>query len=97
MESNVFTMYTYSSPSDKRMIRLVLEVLAIYLPVFMMNYVSGQKIINTLAGINVSFVFIIIIEFVIIITIVIKNKVTKLFLAIKNIILKFGFIKKEKM
>ena len=97
LESNVFTMYTYSSPTDKRMIRLVLEVLAIYLPVFMMSYVSNQKIINTLAGISVSFVFIIIIEFIIIITMVIKNKVTKLFLAIKNIILKFGSVKKEKM
>lgn len=97
LESNVFTMYTYSSPTDKRMIRLVLEVLAIYLPVFMMSYVSNQKIINTLAGISVSFVFIIIIEFIIIITMVIKNKVTKLFLAIKNIILKFVSVKKEKM
>lgn len=96
MESNVFTMYTYSSPSDKRMIRLVLEVSAIYLPVFIMSYVSDQKIINSLAGISVSFIFVIIIEFGIIVTIFIKSKVTKLFLFLKNIILKFGSVKKEK-
>ncbi len=58
MESNVFTMYTYSSESDRRMLRLVMEIMGIYLPVFAMTYIKNEDGIYALAGTSAFFIII---------------------------------------
>ena len=96
LESNVFTMYTYSSPSDKRMIRLVFEFVFSYLPVFVMSYLSNGKLINSFVEISVLFICIFILEMTIVVIMVIKNWAIKVFIALKNVMFKFGSIIKKK-
>jgi len=52
LEPNIFTMYTYSNPSDKRMVRIMLEIMGIYIPAFISTYTSNESYIYGLCKCN---------------------------------------------
>lgn len=97
MASNIFTMYTYSNPTDKRIVRLMLEVLGIYLPTIGLPYIKSEKGIQVLALISLLFIVIFIGECGwVAIRFIIKEAI-KILLMIKKGISKLWSIIKRKM
>lgn len=62
LEPNIFAMYTYSSPADKKMIRMLLEAMGIYMPALILPYMGNEKYINAVVSVSVICILVLVVE-----------------------------------
>ncbi len=93
LESNVFTTYTYSSPSDKKIMRVYIEIMGTYLPFVIMGYVSNEKVKYILTGIGAFFAIALLTELLIVVIKLIIKGIAKLMSVLKKIITKRVLLK----
>lgn len=74
LEPNVFTMYTYSNPSDKRIFRMALETIVLYTAIIITNYV-GKEIEKFCVIVSLLVFLLILIELVLLIISKIRSKI----------------------
>ena len=82
LEPNFLSVYTYSQPSDKRILRIALEVLGAYVPAVLLAYVKNEDARNILIGMCVIFLLALSFEVLCIILLMIGKLVKKLFFGI---------------
>ena len=96
LESNIFTMYTYSSPSEKKVARILLEMIGAYIPAVVLTYISNEKSITLCVVISLLFFTILIIEALVTIVTLIIKRIGRLLFLRKNRINNFKVAKEEK-
>ena len=90
LEPNGITIYTYSSPSEQRIIRMAIELLVAYISVIISTYVTNEDIMYFLVAICIIFSTVLFIEIVIVVVIAIGKGIIKLFFTLKKGIGKVG-------
>lgn len=85
LEPNFISVYTYSQPSDKRILRIALEVLGAYVPAVLLAYIKNEDARNILIGMCVIFLLALSFEVLCIIFLIVKKIVKKLISVIMGI------------
>jgi len=65
LEPNIFVLYTYSSPIEKRVIRMTLEIMVGYIPLLIMSITNNEKMNRFCVTISMLFLGIFVIEFLV--------------------------------
>lgn len=91
LESNIFITYKYCSPSDKKLMRVFIEIMGTYLPVLIMGYVRNEMLVAILTGIFAVSFIVLIVEVLFVIAKYVLKVIKKVLLALKNCVFKICF------
>lgn len=84
LEPNILSMYTYSSPKEKRTFRMIFELLGSYLPLLVFATVELEivrKIMLVIWGVSIATF---VIECIVVISLSVKKQVVKAYINIRN-------------
>ena len=82
LEPNFVSVYTYSQPSDKRILRIAFDVIGAYVPAILLMYIEDKDVHNVLIAVSALFLMALLFELLCIIILMIGKLVKKLFFGI---------------
>lgn len=88
LEPNVFALYTYSNPTEKRALRMIVEIVVGYILLVSMSIIDNQKWNTICASLSILFLVAIVIEIFVLIVTNIFKLIGKGGVFLSNIVLK---------